>query len=69
MFTVLHVETSKFFIKVYRSIIEEKKARYLQADNPDQAMQILEENPETVNIIISASSIDGGMAAFVKRLG
>ncbi|HPH03731.1 MAG TPA: diguanylate cyclase [Spirochaetota bacterium] len=67
MFTVLHVESSHFFTKLYRRIVEGQKARYLEAGSADEALQILEK--EHVDIIISACTVDGGLDSFVKRLG
>ncbi len=67
MFSVLHVESSHFFTKLYRRIVEGQKARYLEAGSADEAMRILE--TEHVDIIISASTVDGGIDGFVKRLG
>ncbi len=67
MFSVLHVESSHFFTKLYRRIVEGQKARYLEAGSVDEAMRVLE--TEHVDIIISASTVDGGIDGFVKRLG
>lgn len=66
MFTVLHVETSNFFIKLFGRIIGNEGGRYVQVDSVAAAFEFLDR--EEVDLVITTVEVPGGVADFIGRL-
>lgn len=67
MYTILHVESSKFVHDMVRDVIKEKGCVYLETDSYNEALMVLEENDVDL-ILTSTKALGMDVHDFIKEV-
>jgi len=67
VYTILHIENSEFFIKIFRNIFAQKKIEYIAAKSIEEAKKVI--SNKDVDLLLSAMEIpNGNLKKFLEEL-